>query len=133
MRADRRSRIGSVAIGLGVNVLLSWGILPLLLPSTRTTTLRDLGEVVLWQTMGIIGWPLAIPGSVHSLFSQSGATGLWPLLLLLMYPAMLVLFVCVFRAKTRALWALIVLHVLITASFAAVWYTVLNGYDFVVG
>lgn len=133
MRADRRSRFGSVAIGLGVNVLLSWGILPLLLPSTRTTTLRDLGEVVLWQTMGIIGWPLAIPGSVLSLFSQSGATGLWPLLLLLMYPAMLVLFVYVFRAKTRALWALIVLHVLITASFAAVWYTVLNGYDFMVG
>ena len=131
--AGPSARFRATAAGLAVNVVLSWAALPFVLPGSRTATLRDFGEVVLWQTIGLIGWPLAILGGVLRLFFQSSAAGLWPQLLVLMYPAMLVLFVYVLRAKTLAFRALIALHLVITASFAAVWYQVLNDYDFMVG
>jgi hypothetical protein len=122
-----------VAIGVGVNVLLSWGVLPLLLTSTRAATRGDFAEVAMWQTVGMVAWPLAILGGVLSLVFQQATTKLWPLLFVLVYPTMLFLFVYLLRSKRQAYWAVIALHLLITASFAAVWYRVLNGYDFMVG
>ena len=116
-----------VAIGLGFNVVVSWGILPLLLPSPRAATLRDFGEVALWQIIGMVGWPLAILGGVLSFLTQPAVKDLWPILLLLIYPAMLALLVYVFLLKHRARWAVIALHLLIAASFAAVWYHHIEG------
>ena len=55
------------------------------------------------------------------------------LLLVLIYPTMLLLLLFVLFSKRSRQWALIVLHMLITFSFAVIWYQVLNGYDFMIG
>jgi hypothetical protein len=51
----------------------------------------------------------------------------------LIYPAMLVLLFYVMRSRRPVPWTVIALHLLVAGSFAAVWYPVLNGYDFMVG
>ena len=81
----------------------------------------------------MVGWPLALFGGLFSLLLQPKSTDLGALLLLLTYPTMLLLLILVLRSKRHRWWALILLHMLITFSFAAVWHGVLNGYDFMGG
>ena len=52
---------------------------------------------------------------------------------MLMYPVILFLLIRVVAAKDLRRWELPLLHVFLTLSFAAIWYRVLNGYDFMVG
>jgi hypothetical protein len=65
---------------------------------------------------------------------QSAATTPTPdrgtLLFILIYPPIWMLFMLALRSQR---WALIGLCLLLMISFAAVWYQVLNGYDFMVG
>ncbi|MFC1836534.1 hypothetical protein ACFL2Q_17720, partial [Thermodesulfobacteriota bacterium] len=61
---------------------------------------------------------------------QGKLTGLSSLLLVVIYPIMLLLLILVLSSKRPKPWTLILLHMLITFSFAAVWYQVLNGYEF---
>lgn len=81
----------------------------------------------------MVGWPLSLFGGSFSLLLQPKSTGLGALLLLLIYPSMLFLLVLVLRSERPRRWALILLHMLIPFSFAAVWHGVLNGYDFMGG
>ncbi|MCU0918636.1 MAG: hypothetical protein MUC88_29375 [Planctomycetes bacterium] len=53
--------------------------------------------------------------------------------MMLVYPAILVLAIRVLTARTFRLWRLVLLHLVLALSFAAVWWNVLNGYDFMVG
>ncbi len=122
-----------MAAGLGLNAMVSWLSLPFLLPNTRAAGLHDYGEVLLWQAIGLVGWPLALLGGFLSLVIGSSTAGWRPLLVVLMYPAMLALFAYILRTGTRGVTPVIVLHVLVTASFVAVWYGILNGFDFMVG
>ncbi len=103
------------------------------MPPFRRYSLRELGEVLLWQGMGAVGWPLALLGGVVNLLFQGRVAGLAPLLFVAIYPLMLLLLVVALASKRFGRWALIALHLLIAFSFAAVWYRVLNGYDFMVG
>jgi len=120
----------SIVAGLAANLLLSWTVLPLAIPPVGAYPLRDLVEVLMWQAIGAIGWPLAIVGGLFSTVLQPTSADPGALLLTLMYPAMLGLLILVVVSKRARRWALILLHVLLTFSFAAVWYQVLNGYDF---
>lgn len=129
----QRRRSVTIGVPLGINFMLSWAILPFGLPPFRGYSLRQLFEVLLWQGIGTVGWPAAIPGALFSLPVSLGAPRVGSLLLTLMYPAMLVLLVRSVRAKTFRRWELVALHVLLTFSFTAVWYRVLNGYDFMAG
>jgi hypothetical protein len=129
---DSKARI-IIGVSFVVNLLLSWTILPLVIPPFRSYSLHDLIEVLLWQGMGTVGWPLALFGGLFSLLLQPKSTGLGALLLLLIYPSMLFLLVLVLRSERPRRWALILLHMLIPFSFAAVWHGVLNGYDFMGG
>ena len=128
---DSKARI-AVAASLVVNLLLSWTILPFLIPPFRAYPTGDLIEVLLWQGMGIVGWPLALFGGVLSLVMQPQSTDLESLLLLV-YPAMGLLLVLVLIPKRPNGWAVIALHTLLALSFAAVWHGVLGGSDFMVG
>lgn len=130
------SAMRSKAIMIGaliVNFLLSWTILPFAIPPFRMYALRELLEVLFWQGVGMIGWPFAILGGLANLILQGKGSELGSLLIVLIYPAMLVLLLFVLFSKRSRLWMLILLHVLLIFSFGAIWYQVLNGYDFMIG
>lgn len=129
---DSKARI-AIAASLVVNLLLSWTILPFLIPPLRAYPPGDLIEVILWQGMGFVGWPLALFGGVLSLVMQPQTTDLGSLLMLLVYPAIWLLLVLVLIPKRPKGWAVIALHTLLALSFAAVWYGVLGGPVFMGG
>jgi len=130
--SDSKARIAAAA-SLVANLLLSWTILPFLIPPFHAYPAGDLLEVPLWQGMGLVGWPMALFGGVLSLVMQPQSTDLGSLLLLLIYPAMLLLLVLVLTPKRPKGWAVVLLHVLLALSFAAVWHGVLTGYGFMGG
>ena len=117
-------------VSIVVTALLSWTLLPFVIPPFRMYSPLELIEVLFWQGVGLIGWPLALLGGFLSLLLQPQSTDLGTLLFILIYPAIWILLILVLRAKR---WALIGLCLLLILSFAAVWYQVLNGYDFMVG
>lgn len=118
---------------LSLNILLSWTILPFAIPPFQGYSMMELLEVLLWQAIGTVGWPLGILGAFLSLPLRYGAADPGPMLLMLIYPAILFLLIRVAVARGLRRWELPLLHVLLSLSFAAIWYRVLNGYDFMVG
>ena len=130
--ASANARI-SIGVSLVVNLLFSWMALPFLLPPFHVYSLRDLIDVLLWQAIGTVGWPLAFFGGIFSLLLQPRSTDLGALLMLLVYPAMLLLLILVLRSRRPKWWVIILLHAVIAFSFAAVWHGVLQGTGFMVG
>ena len=116
-----------------INFLLSWTLLPLALPPFRLYSLRELMEVLLWQGMGMVGWPLGLVGGLAILGLHRAGTDLVGLLLLSMYPIMCLLFMLNLSSQRPKWWVLALLHILLTGSFGAVWCKVLNGHDFMKG
>lgn len=133
VKSEVHSKARTMGAALALNLLLSWLILPLVIPPSGIYSLRELIEVALWQGMGTVGWPLAVFGGCSSFLLQPTSTDLGALLFMLLYPTMVCLLVLILRSKRPKRWALILLHVALTSSFAAVWYHVLNGYDFMLG
>ena len=120
-------------VSLVVNLLFSWTLLPFVVPPFRVYSLRELVEVLLWQGMGAIGWPIALIGGLARLILHGRLSNLPALLVVLVYPAMLLLLVLAFSPKRPRRWASVLLHIFLTGSFAAVWHGVLSGYDFMKG
>jgi hypothetical protein len=108
-------------------------MLPFALPPFRSYSLRELSEVLLWQGLGLVGWPLGLVGALANHFLHPAGTDLVSLLLLSMYPTMIFLLMLSLFAKRPKWWALALLHIVLTISFAVIWYKVLNGYDFMKG
>jgi hypothetical protein len=114
------------------NFLLSWTLLPFLIPPFRGYSSSEFFEVLFWQSIGAVGWPFVLLGVVLSV--PFGAKLTSPdSLFTLMYPAIQFLLVRSAISRTQRHWELILTHVLVTLSFAVVWYYVLNGYDFMSG
>jgi hypothetical protein len=128
-----RKRLLVVGTSLTVNALTSWTLLPLVIPPFRIYVLSELVETLLWQGIGAVGWPLAILGATLSLLFGGQISDLGSLLLTLVYPGILFLIIRVLTARSLRLWHLVLLHFLLTLSFAAVWWHVLNGYEFMIG
>lgn len=128
-----RTRLAQVFLPLIVTALLAWTALPLALPPFRAYTAPELFETLLWQGMGAVGWPFALLGGALSLLFGASAANLGSLLMMLVYPAGLLLLArCLFAGELPR-FSLALLHLLVVLSFAAVWYGVLNGYDFMAG
>ena len=127
---ERNSKRRTAELWIVINFLLSWTLLPLGIPPFRIYSHRELIEVLLWQGMGALGWPLALIGGLANLLLQGKMSGLASLILILIYPVILLLLVLALRSNRPKPWTLVMLHMLITLSFAAVWYPVLNGYEF---
>jgi len=83
--------------------------------------------------MGLVGWPLGLVGGLANLLVHRAGTDLVSLLLLAMYPVMILLLLFSLISKRPQWWVLAVLHLVLIGTFAAVWYKVLNGYDFMRG
>ena len=128
---DPKTRMTIVYIA--INFLLSWTVLPFIIPPFRAYSLSELVEVLLWEGMGTVGWPLALLGIFAGLFLKHELTNQVRFLFILIYPGMLFLLVRVLSSRCRKRWELILLHLLLTLSFGAVWYKVLNGYVFMGG
>jgi hypothetical protein len=121
--------IGSLVI----NVLLSWLILPFVIPPFQGFSPTDLLEVLLWQFSAAIGWPFAILGGLLSQIFTRGYDNLLHLLFMFVYPVMLFLLGRAVFSKSLQRWELPLLHILLVLSFAVIWYYVLNGYTFMSG
>jgi hypothetical protein len=132
IKPETGSKTKRIVASLMVNFLLSWTILPLALPPLRVYSFRELMEVLLWQGIAAVGWPLAILGGFASLLLQGNVSDLVALLIVLIYPTMLLLIIFVLFSERSRRWMLILLHMLLIFSFAAIWYQVLNGYDFMI-
>jgi len=130
----RRPRLAvkTVVVSLFINFLVSLIVLPLLIPPFRSYTIGELAEVLFWQVVGLIGWPLGILGCLSTMIAEGGANNVDGLLLFL-YPLMLFLLVYTLVSQQHRRWTLVSLHLAVTVSFATVWYKVLNGYDFMGG
>jgi hypothetical protein len=129
---SRPNRIAA-GISIAVNFLVSWTLLPLALPPFHGYSLRDLIEVLLWQGMLIVEWPLGLVGGLANFCLHRAGTDLVSLLLLSIYPVLFLFLILSLFPKRPKWWVLVVLHLVLAGSFAAVWYKVFNGYDFMKG
>ena len=118
---------------LSVTILLCCTLLPFAIPPFEGYSLSKLLEVLLWQSIGMVGWPFALLGLILSLPFGAKLTSIVPLLLTLIYPATQFLLIRSLIAKTPQRVDFILLHIFVIFSFVVVWYYVLNGYDFMVG
>jgi hypothetical protein len=118
---------------LALNILLSCTLLPFVIPPFEGYSLSDLLGVLLWQSIGTVGWPFALFGMVLSIPFGAKLTGLAPLMLLLIYPVNQFLLIRAIISKTPHRTEFILLHICLTFSFGVMWYAVLNGYDFMMG
>ena len=77
----RLTRLSETTRGIAVNGLLSWTVWPLVLPPFRLYSGRELLEILLWQVMGLVGWPLGLVGGLANLLLHRAGTDLVSLLL----------------------------------------------------
>jgi hypothetical protein len=129
----QRNSLTHLSLSLAVNILLCCTLVPLVMPPFGGTSFSKLLEVLLWQAIGMVGWPFALLGLALSIPFGAKLTSVTSLLFILPYPAIQFLLIrCVF-VKTPGRFDFIFLHILITLSFVVMWYFVLNGYDFMSG
>ena len=128
----KRQHILNISLSLVINIILSWTLLPFVIPPFEGYSLSRFLEVLLWQTISTVGWPFAVLGIVLSL-PFGGQLSSASVLFILMYPIIQILLIRSMISKKPRRIELIILHFFVTFSFAVVWYYVLNGYDFMVG
>ena len=128
----KRQNILHISLSLVINIILSWTLLPFVIPPFEGYSLSRFLEVLLWQTISTVGWPFAVLGIVLSL-PFGGKLSSASVLFILMYPIIQILLIRSMISKKPRRIELIILHFFVTFSFAVVWYYVLNGYDFMVG
>ena len=114
------------------NFLLSWTLLPFVIPPFRGYSPSEFFEVLFWQSIGAVGWPFVLLGVVLSVPFGAKLTSA-DYIFTLMYPAIQFLLVRSAISRTPRHWEPILMHMFVTLSFAVVWYYVLNGYDFMSG
>jgi hypothetical protein len=128
---DPRRR-ATILISLAATTIFSSTVLPMAVPPFGAYPASQVLEVLLWQGIATIGWPFAIFGALLSIPSGA-ASSFGPFLPTLLYPALFAFGARVLISKSSRTWELVLLHLLIVASFVAIWYPVRNGYDFMAG
>ena len=123
----------TIIVSIIVTSTLSWTVLPIVIPPFGTYSFGELLEVLMWQGIGMVGWPIALLFGIVNTLLQRSLADLGTLILVLIYPCMLFLLIRIRRAERLRRSELVLLNLLITASFAAIWYKVLNGYEFMAG
>lgn len=121
-----------LCLSLPLNILLCCLLLPYVIPPFPGFSLSVMLEVLLWQMISAVGWPLALIGLAISLpfGARTSAASLLPLFI---YPVIEFLFIRSLLSKTSRHIDFILLHIFVILSFILMWYAVLNGYDFMPG
>ena len=128
----KRQYILHISLSLAINILLSWTLLPFVIPPFEGYSLSEFFEVLLWQSICTVGWPFALLGIVLSLPFGARLTSASAIFILI-YPIIQVLLVRSMISRMPRRVDLILLNLFVTLSFAVVWYYVLSGYDFMLG
>jgi hypothetical protein len=128
----KNQHLPRIILPLLMNALLSWSLIPYVIPAFEGYSVTQLFEVLLWQSMYMVGWPIAILGVILSypFYTESVEASAF---FILMYPVIQILLVVSIFSKAPRRGVLILLHVLIPLSFAVLWYYVHHGYDFMPG
>jgi hypothetical protein len=116
-----------LVLSLPVNILLCCTLLPFAIPPFGGYSISKAADVLLWQSIGAVGWPIALLGLIMGFALGARPAGVVPLLLLLIYPAIQFLLVRSALAKPPRRVDFIVLHIFVVLSFVVVWHCVLNG------
>jgi hypothetical protein len=120
-------------VSVSANIVVCLTVVPLALSPSLGYAVSDLGGVLLWQGSAVIGWPLALVGVLLSVPFGARPGDIGTLLLVLLYPAAFLLLLRMAIRRRARPWEVVALNLLVAVSFAAVWYRVLHGYDFMVG
>lgn len=129
----QRQPLVHLSLSLAVNILLCCTLVPFVIPPFDGYSFSTLIEVLLWQGIGMVGWPFALLGMALSIPFGAKLTSVDSFLFILLYPAIQFLLIRSVISKTPRRIDFILLHIFITFSFVVMWYYVLNGYDFMAG
>ena len=125
----QRQTLTRLGLSLALNILLC----SMLLPLVFSTSLAGMLEVLLWQGIGLVGWPFAFLGMALNLLFGGDFPDLVPFLLTLLYPAIEFLIVRIAISQSPRRLEFVLLHVFVVVSFVGMGTYVFNGYDFMVG
>jgi hypothetical protein len=115
-----------------INSLICFVVLPRVLQPQTHISFKQFGEVLFFQFISLIGWPIPFMAGLAGLLWGGTFPGLVDLLILLIYPAGTASFVLTLILKNK--WIpLIITHILILISFLITWNSTLNGYNFMIG
>lgn len=129
----QRQPLFHLSLSLTVNILLCCTLVPFVVPPFEGYSFSTLLEVLLWQGIGMVGWPLALFGMALSIPFGAKLTSVASILFIILYPAIQFLLIRSVISKALHRLDFILLHVFVIFSFVIVWYYVLNGYDFMAG
>lgn len=129
----RRQQLSHLCLSLGGNILLGCTIVPLVITPFGAYYFSTLLEVLLWQCIGMVGWPFALLGMALSIPIGASLTSTASFLFILLYPAIQFLLVRSVISKAPRRLDIFLLHALLILSFISVWCCVLHGFDFMVG
>lgn len=128
-----RQSLYHLSLSVAANLFLCCTLVPFLIQPFSNYPFSMLLEVLLWQAIGMVGWPFALFGLALSIPFGTKLTSVAPLLFILLYPAIQFLLIRSVISKNPQRISFILLHILITLSFIVVWFYVVNGYDFISG
>ena len=129
----QRQPLFHLSLSLTVNILLCCTLVPFVVPPFEGYSFSTLLEVLLWQGIGMVGWPFALFGMALSIPFGAKLTSVASFLFIILYPTIQFLLIRSVIPKALHRLDFILLHVFVIFSFVIVWYYVLNGYDFMAG
>lgn len=129
----QRQPLLRLSLSLAVNIFLCCTLVPFVIPPFGGPSFSTLLEVLLWQGIGMAGWPFALLGMAISMPFGAKPASAASFLFILLYPAIQFLLIRSVIAKVQHRLDFILLHIFVIFSFVIVWYYVLNGYDFMAG
>ena len=118
----KRQSLFHLRLSFAVNILLCSTLLPFVIPPFGGYSFSILLEVLLWQGIGMAGWPFALIGMALSIPFGAKLTSVASFLFILQYPAIQFLLIRSVISKTQRRIDFILLHIFITFSFVVAWY-----------
>ena len=118
----QRQSLFHISLFLTANILLCCTLMPFVIPPFDGYSFSTLFEVLLWQGIGMVGWPFVLLGMALCIPFGAKLTSVASFLFILLYPAIQFLLIRSVISKTQRRIDFILLHIFITFSFVVEWY-----------
>jgi hypothetical protein len=115
------------------NIMICCSAIPFILQPNHIFDYRQLVEVLFFQVIYLIGWPVPIVIWLGEVIFYGGFPDLGDLALVLVYPVGLICLLLTIFGKNNTWIPFVFAHTLIVISFIATWSAVIFGYNFMVG